>query len=352
LTTPHGVVDTPAFMPVGTRGTVKGVTPAQLRDCGCQLVLANTYHLLLRPGVQVVERLGGLHEFTGWDGAMLTDSGGFQVFSLAPLRQISEEGVWFSSHVDGQRLFLSPQEAVSVQNRLGADLIMAFDHCPPWPADAEQVRHAVDRTIRWARASLEAHNRAGQWLFGIVQGGTDLGERDRCLEQLLQLGFDGYAIGGLSVGEPAELRERVVRHVTPALPQDKPRYLMGVGTPLDIIEAVSAGVDLFDCVLPTRNGRNGYAFTWSGPVRIRNEKHKVDTAPLDRRCGCYTCRHFSRGYVRHLFLSDEMLGPILVSVHNIAFYQDLMHHMRVAIEGGTFSRLLQQVRGAYGSVSD
>ena len=353
LTTPHGIVDTPAFMPVGTAGAVKGLTPRQLRDSGCQMLLANTYHLMLRPGPQTVEQLGGLHRMMGWDGAILTDSGGFQVFSLAELRQITDQGVWFASHIDGQRIFLTPQHAIEVQNRLGADIIMAFDQCPHWPADFEQLQEAVDRTLAWAELSLKAHRRRGdQWLFGIVQGGTEMQLRQRCLRGLMELDFAGYAIGGLSVGEPSGLRNQLVSQLAGQLPDDKPRYLMGVGMPVEIAEAVGAGVDMFDCVLPTRTGRNGYAFTSEGAVRLRHEKYKNDTCALDRRCHCYTCSNFSRGYLRHLFVSDEMLGPVLVSLHNVAFFQQFMHHMRIAIEQNGFGRLLDQVRSSWLKASD
>lgn len=347
LTTPHGVVDTPVFMPVGTSGTVKGLTPQQLEHCHCQMILANTYHLMLRPGPEVVQQLGGLHGFMKWDGPILTDSGGFQVFSLAQLRKITDQGVWFSSHIDGQRIFLTPQRAIEVQNQLGADIIMVFDQCVHWPAEPGDLQDAVDRTVRWARLSLQAHGRDDQWLFGIVQGGTDMELRNRCLEELVELDFPGYAIGGLSVGEPIQLRNAVVQQIGPRLPDHKPRYLMGVGMPLDIIEAVSMGVDMFDCVLPTRNGRNGYAFTSTGPVKIRNYKHQNSTDPLDELCQCYTCSNFSRGYLRHLFSSNEMLGPILLSLHNIAFYQQFMHDIRTAIQQNTCRQLLDQVRSSW-----
>jgi len=347
IETPHGEADTPLFMPVGTRATVKGLTPQQLRDCGSRVLLANTYHLLLRPGVEVVESLGGLHRFMGWDGPLLTDSGGFQVFSLADLREITDEGACFSSHIDGERIFLTPQRAIEVQNRLGADMIMVFDHCPSWPAEPAELALVVERTLRWAELSLQATRRTDQWLFGIVQGGTNLDLRRRCLEKLISLDFPGYALGGLSVGEPRDLREAIVSELAPQMPPDRPRYLMGVGMPLDIIEAVAAGVDMFDCVLPTRNGRNGYAFTSNGGLKIRNEKYKTDTGPLDGQCSCYTCSNFARGYLRHLFLSGEMLGPMLLSLHNIAFFQRFMQDIRSAIEQGRFGDLLDRVRSAW-----
>jgi len=331
LLTPHGSVETPVFMPVGTAGSVKGVTPDQLRATGATIVLANTYHLQLRPTADVVRDLGGLHTFMGWDGPILTDSGGYQVFSLAEINEITDEGVTFRSHVDGSMLHLDPRTATSVQNKLGADIIMAFDQCPALPCDAETMRTAVDRTIRWARVCRETHTRDDQALFGIVQGGLDLAERGRCVEGLREVGFEGYALGGLSVGESHQEMVRVLESVTPLLPADRPRYLMGVGTPRDILAAVRAGVDMFDCVLPTRNGRNSQAFTAQGPLRMRNEAHRLDTRPLEPGCDCATCQRFSRGYIRHLFMAGEMLGPTLTSIHNLRFYQRFMDRIRTLI---------------------
>ncbi|MGD8453498.1 MAG: tRNA guanosine(34) transglycosylase Tgt [Phycisphaerae bacterium] len=337
LQTPHGAIDTPAFMPVGTRATVKGLTPAQIAETGTQIVLANTYHLMLRPGVEAVEQLGGLHRFMGWPGPILTDSGGFQVFSLTDLRRVTDEGASFQSHIDGAHLHLTPETAIDVQNRLGADIIMALDECPPLPATPEALRSAVERTIGWAVRCRAAHRRPDQALYGIVQGGLDPALRAECLERLLAIGFDGYALGGLSVGEsPAEMWQ-LLEAFGPKLPADRPRYLMGVGTPVDLVQAVTAGIDQFDCVLPTRNGRKGYVFTSAGPLRLRNARHRLADEPLEPGCPCYACCNFSRGYLRHLFLSGEILGGTLVSVHNVHFYQDLMRQMREALAAGTFA---------------
>ncbi len=337
LHTPHGDVDTPAFMPVGTRAAVKGVTPAQLAQTGSQIVLANTYHMMLRPGPEVVARLGGLHRFMGWNGVILTDSGGFQVFSLTDLRRIDEDGVAFRSHLDGQLFRLTPESSIEIQNQLGADIIMAFDECPALPGDAQSIAAATKRTVAWARRSRAAHRRGDQALYGIVQGGLDAGLRRACLEQLVDIGFDGYALGGLSVGEPPPEMHAFLDDFARALPADRPRYLMGVGTPRDLVVAVCAGVDQFDCVLPTRNGRKGYAFTSLGTRRLRNAGHKLADEPLDPACDCYTCRTFSRGYLRFLFLSAEVLGGTLVSLHNVHFYQTLMRQMRDAIAAGTLA---------------
>ncbi len=334
FTTPHGVVDTPAFMPVGTAGTVKGVTPAQLRQTGSQMILGNTYHLQLRPGAEAVAELGGLHRFMGWNGPILTDSGGYQVFSLAEINRVTDDGVEFRSHIDGATLRLDPQTATAIQNKLGADVIMAFDQCPPLPCDAETMRVAVDRTIRWAAVCKEVHARTDQALFGIVQGGLDAELRGQCAAALIDIGFDGYAIGGLSVGESHEEMARILPAITQNLPTDRPRYLMGVGMPRDLLVAVLAGVDLFDCVLPTRNGRNSQAFTRSGMLRLRNECHRLDGRPLEEDCDCETCRNFSRGYLRHLFNAGEMLGPTLTSIHNLRFYQRFMARLRELIESG------------------
>ena len=336
IDTPHGALDTPAFMPVGTRATVKGVTPHQLRDTASQLVLANTYHLLLRPGAEVVAALGGLHRFMNWPGPILTDSGGFQVFSLAELRRLDDDGVEFRSHIDGALIRLTPESSIAVQNQLGADIIMAFDECPPLPAQRSDVAAAVRRTVAWARRSQAAHQRDDQALYGIVQGGLDLELRRECLAQLVELDFPGYAIGGLSVGEPPPQMYALLDVFTHEMPAERPRYLMGVGRPVDLVHAVASGVDQFDCVLPTRNGRKAYAFTSTGVVRLRNAVHRLDEGPLDPACACEACRGFSRGYLRHLFMSGELLGPTLVSIHNVSFYQDLMRRMRDAIATDTF----------------
>ena len=339
FTTPHGRVETPAFMPVGTAGSVKGVTPEQLRGTGAQIILANTYHLQLRPTAEVVRDLGGLHRFMGWDGPILTDSGGYQVFSLAGINRITDEGVEFQSHIDGASMRLDPRIATDVQNKLGADIIMAFDQCPPLPCDAETLRVAVDRTIRWAAECKEFHSRKDQALFAIVQGGLDPTLRRRCAEALVEIGFDGYAIGGLSVGESREEMDAILPGIAASLPPDRPRYLMGVGTPRDILAAVSVGVDLFDCVLPTRNGRNSHAFTAAGVLRMRNERHRLDTEPFEPGCDCEACRRFSRGYIRHLFNAGEMLGPTLTSIHNLRFYQRFLSRIRELIPTGQLARI-------------
>lgn len=332
--TPHGTVETPAFMPVGTLATVKGLTPDQIRAAGAQMVLANTYHLALRPGAEIVAELGGLHEFMQWDGPILTDSGGFQVFSLAQLTRLNDERVVFRSHIDGSLFELSPERAVSIQEQLGADCIMCLDECPPHDAPLERLQAAVDRTTAWARRCRDAQRRDDQALFGIVQGGTNRQMRERSANGLLPLGFPGYAVGGLSVGEEPALMYETLSWTVPLLPEDRPRYLMGVGRPIDLIEGVLRGIDLFDCVMPTRNGRNAMAFTSRGPVKLRNLKHQRDPSPLDPDCSCPVCQRFSRGYLRHLFIAGEMLGPILISWHNIAFYQNLLRELRGAIREG------------------
>tara|TARA_Y100000758_G_scaffold294714_1_gene251970 strand:+ start:1037 stop:2167 length:1131 start_codon:yes stop_codon:yes gene_type:complete len=329
--TPHGTVETPAFMPVGTRGTVRGLWPEQLVETGAEMVLANTYHLALRPGAEVVEELGGLHRFMQWDGPILTDSGGFQVFSLAEMARLTDDGVSFKSHIDGSWLELTPERAVSIQEQLGADCIMCLDECPSHEVPIEKLRQAVDRTTDWARRCRDAQKRTDQALMGIIQGGTDPAERERSAEGLLKLEFPGYAIGGLSVGESPESMYKTLDVTTPMLPTDRPRYLMGVGTPRDLFEAVVRGIDLFDCVMPTRNGRSASAFTVEGEVRLKNRKYRTDERPLDPGCECRVCTRFSRGYLRHLFLSREMLGPILVSYHNLVFYQNFLRSLRDAI---------------------
>jgi queuine tRNA-ribosyltransferase len=337
LRTAHGQVETPAFMPVGTGGAVKGITPRQLEETGACMILANTYHLLLRPGVEAVEKIGGLHRFMAWDHPILTDSGGYQVFSLSQLTKVSDDGVEFASHVDGSRIYLNAETATEIQNRLGADIIMCFDQCAAFDVEKSELREAVDRTIRWAKRSKESHRNGKQLLFGIVQGGTDRDLRSHCARELVKLDFDGYAIGGLSVGEGQENMIRTVTQTVGFLPEDKPRYLMGVGTPADIVAAVKAGVDMFDCVMPTRNGRNALAFTEDGPVRLRNSAHREAGAPIEAGCDCYCCKNFSRGAVRHFFNSGEMLGPILASLHNLRFYQRLMAAIRASLKSKRFS---------------
>jgi queuine tRNA-ribosyltransferase len=338
VTTRHGSFETPVFMPVGTQGTVKGTLPDHLAATGSTIILGNTYHLMLRPGEKTVAALGGLHRFMAWPRPILTDSGGFQVFSLSDINRISDEGVTFKSHVDGATVHLTPARSIAVQSDLGADIIMAFDECPRADAPLEYHVEAVERTLRWARQCIEAHAMsADQSLFGIVQGGADLDLRRQCAAELVSMDFPGYAIGGLAVGEGFEAMVGVLETVAPMLPTNKPRYLMGVGFPRDIVAAVAAGVDMFDCVMPTRNGRNAYAFTAAGPLRLKNSALARDSGPIEDDCDCYACRTFTRGAIRHFFFAGEMLGPILVSLHNIRFYQRLMADIRRAIASGTFA---------------
>ena len=329
--TPHGVVETPAFMPVGTRASVKGVLPSQLRDVGAQMILANTYHLALRPGPEIVAELGGLHRFMDWSGPILTDSGGFQIFSLGTLRRIGDDQVTFRSHIDGSLLELSPEKAVRIQEQLGADCIMCLDECPAAGVSREQLIAAVDRTTAWAARCREAQQRSDQALCGIVQGGTDPELRERSVAGLLPLDFPGYAVGGLSVGEAPTAMYATLDFTVPQLPRDRPRYLMGVGRPEDIVAGVQRGIDLFDCVMPTRNARNATAFTSAGVVKMRNLKHQRDESPLDPACACVTCQRFTRAYLRHLFVVGEMLGPMLLSIHNLAYYQKLVRDLRAEI---------------------
>jgi len=349
LTTSHGRVETPAFMPVGTAGAVKGITPYQLKETGADIILANTYHLLLRPGIDAVEKLGGLHKFMAWDYPILTDSGGYQIFSLSELTRIDNYGVEFASHIDGAKIYLTAESVITAQNRLAADIIMCFDQCTPFPVDATELKKAVERTILWAKQAKHAHSNPNQLLFAIVQGGIDLKLRSYCASELVKLDFDGYAIGGLSVGEGYDNMIRTVAHTTGLLPPDKPRYLMGVGTPADIVAAVRAGVDMFDCVLPTRNGRNAFAFTENGPIRLRNNAHINSTEPIESECDCYCCRNFSRGAIRHFFNSEEMLGPILVSLHNLRFYQRLMAKIRQALKRNEFADWATEQLRKYGT---
>lgn len=343
LTLPHGQVETPAFMPVGTYGTVKGLSPHEVEAIGAHILLGNTFHLWLRPGLAVIERHGGLHGFMGWQRPILTDSGGFQVFSLGDLRKISEEGVRFRSPINGDALFLTPEESMRIQRVLNSDIVMAFDECTPYPADHGQAQRSMEMSMRWAERSLRAHEGNPNALFGIVQGGMHEDLRERSVQALTALDFPGYAVGGLSVGEPAADRERILAHTPRLLPAHKPRYLMGMGTPEDIVLAVSQGVDMMDCVMPTRNARNGWLFTRWGDVKIRNARHKDDTAPLDPRCSCYTCRHFSRAYLYHLQQAKEMLGARLNTIHNLHYYQELMQGLRDAIA----ARQLDDFRAAF-----
>lgn len=337
LSTAHGEVETPVFMAVGTSGTVKGITTGQLKQAQVAVVLANTYHLMLRPGVEIIEKIGGLHRLMAWDGPILTDSGGYQIFSLNSLTKLDDNGVEFASHVDGRKFYLTPEFATKIQMRLGADIIMCLDECTPFPCESEKLHKAVDRTLNWARRCKETHNKKDQMLFGIVQGGIDTELRAGCAAELVAMDFEGYAIGGLSVGEGHENMVRIVGHTAPLLPEEKPRYLMGVGTPADIIAAVRAGIDMFDCVIPTRNGRNAYAFTEQGPMRMRNNAHIDDDRPIEPGCDCYCCSAYTRSAVRHFFNINEMLGPILVSIHNIRFYQKLMTDIRGHIDSGDFA---------------
>lgn len=335
-------------MPVGTRASVKGLTPDQLAAAGVSMLLGNTYHLTLRPGDERIARLGGLHEFMHWDRPILTDSGGFQVFSLKDLRVLGDDQVCFRSHIDGQLLHLSPERAIEIQENLGADVIMCFDECPPANAPQATLEAAVERTSRWAERCRAAQRRTDQALFGIVQGGIDAALREKSARSLVALDFPGYAIGGLSVGESPREMQETLDVTTPFLPKAKPRYLMGVGRPIDMLEAVARGVDMFDCVMPTRNGRNGTAFTSGGVVRLRNARHADDPAPLDPQCHCYTCRSFGRAYLRHLFLVEEMLGPTLVSLHNVAYYCRLMAEIRASLQSGRFAEYRASALAAFG----
>ncbi|MBI4939086.1 MAG: tRNA guanosine(34) transglycosylase Tgt [Nitrosomonadales bacterium] len=333
----HGSLETPAFMPVGTYGTVKAMSPSELREAGAQIVLGNTFHLWLRPGLEVIAAHGGLHRFMGWNGPILTDSGGFQVFSLGALRRISEEGVKFQSPVNGDKCFLSPEESMHIQKVLGSDIVMIFDECTPYPADERQAADSMRLSLRWAERSKRAHEGNSNALFGIVQGGMFEHLRDESLQGLASIGFEGYAIGGLSVGEPKEEMLRILQHTAPQLPQNKPRYLMGVGTPEDIVAAVAQGVDMLDCVMPTRNARNGHLFTRNGDVRIRNAQYRMDMRPLDEQCTCYTCRNFTRAYLHHLDRLKEILGARLNTLHNLHYYQELMAGIRAAVAAGRFA---------------
>lgn len=350
LKTPHGAVETPVFMPVGTQGTVKGLTPQQIEDTGAQIILGNTYHLMLRPGSERIRDLGGLHKFMAWNRPILTDSGGFQVFSLSQLNKRSEEGVTFSSHIDGSRHLMTPESSMQIQENLGSDIVMAFDECPPGDADYEATQKATERTHRWADRCLEAFKGQGQGLFGIVQGGMFEDLRSQSVEFLASRPFSGMAIGGLSVGESKPTMYRVLKHTAPLLPRFKPRYLMGVGTPADLVNAVSVGVDMFDCVMPTRNARNGQAFTGQGLINIKQARYRDDKEPLDSDCPCYTCRTFSRAYLHHIYRAKEILSSVLMTFHNISYYQNLMSQVRTSIEDGTFQQVKQKIIAQYGAL--
>jgi queuine tRNA-ribosyltransferase len=345
LNTPHGDVATPVFMPVGTQAAVKGLDVAAVRATGSRMLLGNTYHLSLRPGEEVVRDLGGLHRFMGWDGPILTDSGGFQLFSLAQMTKITEQEATFRSHIDGRLIHLSPERAIEIQEALGSDVAMVLDHVIALPATGDAIADATERTIRWAERCRQAHRRGGQSLFAIVQGGLDIDLRLACTRRLAEMDFDGHAIGGLSVGETPEQMHEILRHTAGALPSDRPRYLMGVGRPQDLLEAIRHGIDMFDCVLPTRNGRNAMAFTDAGTLRLRNLRHERDPRPLEEHCPCAACRH-SRSYLRHLFMAGEMLGPILLTIHNLTYYQRLMADARAAIQSHRFAEFhAEKLRG-------
>lgn len=349
LTTRHGVVETPVFMPCGTYGTVKAMTPKALEEVGTQMLLGNTFHLMLRPGDETIKRLGGLHEFMQWSGPILTDSGGFQVWSLGELGKIGEAGVVFRSPVNGDRVELTPERSIAVQHNLGADVVMVFDECTPHPAPIETVRASMELSLRWAERCRDAHGDNESLLFGIVQGGMYDEVRQESLTGLEALEFDGYAIGGLSVGESKEEMDRVMCGILPMMPVDQPRYLMGVGTPQDLLRGVALGVDMFDCVLPTRNARNGYAFTSRGTLKIRNARHRMADVPLDPDCGCYTCANFSCAYLHHLDRCGEMLGSMLMTRHNLHYYHGLMARLRASIETGTFRTLIETLQKDWNS---
>ncbi len=345
LTSTHGKVETPAFMPVGTYGAVKAMSPEELQETNTHIVLGNTFHLWFRPGLDVIDAHGGLHKFMGWDRPILTDSGGFQIFSLGRMRKITEQGVKFQSPVNGDACFLTPEESMRIQRSLNSDIVMIFDECTPYPADESMAKKSMELSLRWAERSRRAHDNDGgnpNALFGIIQGGMYESLRDLSLAELKDIGFDGYAIGGLSVGEPKSDMQRILKHSVHQLPVNKPRYLMGVGTPADILNAVSQGVDMFDCVLPTRNARNGWLFTRNGVLKLRNNQYRKDIAPPDEQCGCYTCRNFTRAYLHHLQRINEILGSHLNTLHNLYYYQQLMSEIRIAIETGQFGEYVQE----------
>jgi len=349
LKTAHGQIQTPCFMPVGTQATVKAISGNELIACGAQAILGNTYHLYLRPGMDIIKKAGGLHKFMGWKGPVLTDSGGYQVFSLATLRKITQEGVKFNSHIDGKSLFLSPENVVDIQLTLGSDILMVLDECVHYPATRDYVENSLKMTLNWAGRSREHFKKhspqstaRSPYLFGIVQGGTYMDLRKQCAEELMRIGFDGYAIGGVSVGEPEELIYEITEFTESLLPENLPRYLMGVGRPPDLIKSVSMGMDMFDCVIPTRNGRNGQAFTWNGELQLRNAAYKQDFTPIDDKCVCYACRNHTRAYIRHLFNTEEILGLRLVSLHNLNFYANLMKEIRTSISEDRFAEFKKQ----------
>lgn len=345
---PRGVVETPAFMPVGTYGTVKGLTPEDVKALGAEIILGNTFHLWLRPGTEIVKKHGDLHDFMQWQGPILTDSGGFQVFSLGKLRKISEEGVTFRSPINGNTVFLDPETSMQVQRDLGSDIVMIFDECTPYPATPDEARKSMELSLRWADRSKKAHGDSESALFGIVQGGMYEGLRSESLAGLKSIGFDGYAIGGLSVGEPKEDMIRILDHLSHEMPSDKPRYLMGVGKPADLVEGVRRGIDMFDCVMPSRNARNSHLFTRTGVLKLRNAKFRDDVGPIDPECQCYTCRHYSRAYLHHLDKCNEMLGAQLNTIHNLHYYQDLMKGMRDALSEGGFDAFVEDFYAAQG----
>jgi queuine tRNA-ribosyltransferase len=340
LSFPRGNVETPAFMPVGTYGTVKGMTPQQINDIGADIILGNTFHLMLRPGTEIIKMHGDLHDFTQWDKPILTDSGGFQVFSLGKMRKITEEGVAFRSPVNGEKVFMSPESSMAVQRDLGSDVVMIFDECTPHPATPKEAGDSMRLSLRWAQRSKDAHGDSPSALFGIIQGGMYEELRDESLAKLTDINFDGYAIGGLSVGEPKEDMMRILSHLTHQMPVDKPRYLMGVGKPEDLVEGVRRGVDMFDCVMPTRNARNAHIFTHTGVLKLRNATHKTDIRPLDDQCDCYTCLNFSRAYLHHLDKCKEILGSTLNTIHNLRYYQILMADMRKSLDEGAFDQFV------------
>ncbi len=342
LTFARGTIETPAFMPVGTYGSVKSMKPEELKELGAEIILGNTFHLMLRPGTEVIQQHGDLHDFMNWNKPILTDSGGFQVFSLAKMRKITEQGVHFRSPVDGAKLLLSPELSMQIQRELGSDIVMIFDECTPYPASRYEARESMELSLRWAKRSKQAHGDNPSALFGIVQGGMYEDLREISARQLVEIGFNGYAIGGLSVGEPKQERDKVLETTTPLLPEHKPRYLMGVGKPEDIIESVKRGIDMFDCVIPTRNARNGYIFTRHGKLNIRNSRYRLDVSPIDEQCGCYTCQHYSRAYLRHLDKCNEMLGAHLNTIHNLYYYQELMRDIRNAIEQQQFDAFVTE----------
>ena len=337
LHTAHGVVNTPVFMPVGTKATVKAMLPEELVDLGSQIILGNTYHLHLRPGEQIIKKLGGLHKFMNWKKPILTDSGGFQVFSLSKLNKVTEEGVKFKSHIDGSECFISPESSMQIQMDLGSDIIMAFDECPPYPAEKSRIDESLELTLRWLKRCKLAMTRESSLLFGIIQGGVHLDLRRKSMDQICSIDLPGYAFGGFSVGEPIEMMHELIAVIGDEMPKDKPRYLMGVGTPLDLILAVDSGLDMFDCVMPTRVARNGTLYTWQGKVSIKRAEYKEDESPLDPECDCYTCKNYSKAYLRHLFLSAEILASRLNTIHNLHFYLNLMNKAREHILSGTWN---------------